>query len=186
MVNKEKNQAWKEGNDTHGQDMYSIQYGTSQDVSLLITMLPFFLFPDGKTKFKNVLCAGVSLGGHETYLVLSDDERVKAGVAVIGCPTFPALMIPRATRDKRDERLPKAFLDLVAKLDPKLDVISKKDILILKGDDDQLVPWEASEDFVSKLSKDKAEVVGFPCGHAFPDEMLEKSASWIVDWCGKH
>jgi hypothetical protein len=114
------------------------------------------------------------------------DDRVKAGVAIIGCPTFPVLMIPRATAEKKEERLPKGFLDLVAKLDPKLDVISKKDMLILKGDDDLLVPWEASEEFVSKLPKDKAEVIGFPCGHAFTDDMLEKSASWIVDWCGKH
>jgi hypothetical protein len=54
------------------------------------------------------------------------DDRVKAGVAVIGCPTFPALMIPRA-EEKREERLPQAFLDLVAKLDPKLDIVSKKE-----------------------------------------------------------
>lgn len=74
MVDQMKNQAWTEGNATHGQDMYSIQYGTSQDVSFLITMLPLFLFPDGKTRFENVVCAGVSLGGHETYLVLSDGE----------------------------------------------------------------------------------------------------------------
>lgn len=54
--------------------MYSIQYGTSQDVSFLITMLPIFLFPGEKTTVENVLCAGVSLGGHETYLVLSDGK----------------------------------------------------------------------------------------------------------------
>ena len=110
------------------------------------------------------------------------DDRVKAGVAVIGCPTFPALMIPRA-EEKREERLPQAFLDLVAKLDPKLDIISKKDLLILKGDEDLLVPWKASEEFVSKLPKGRVEVIGYPCGHAFPDAMLEKSAGWIVNWC---
>ena len=74
IVDNDKNMAWAQGNETHGQDMYSIQYGTSQDVSFLITFLPLFLFPDGKTKFANVLCAGVSLGGHETYLSLSDGK----------------------------------------------------------------------------------------------------------------
>ena len=72
MINEEKNNAWAQGNETHGQDMYSIQYGTSQDVSFLITFLPYFLFPGGETRVENVLCAGVSLGGHETYLALSD------------------------------------------------------------------------------------------------------------------
>jgi predicted esterase len=96
-------------------------------------------------------------------------------------------MIPRAGEEKKEERLPKAFLELVATLDPKLDVISKKDMLILKGDEDKLVPWEASEEFVGKLPKDKAEVVGYPgVGHAFTDTMLEKSAGWIVEWCAKH
>lgn len=96
-------------------------------------------------------------------------------------------MIPRATEEKKDERLPQPFLDLVAKLDPKLEVISRKDLLILKGDEDQLVPWEASEEFVGKLPKNKVEVVGYPgVGHAFPLEMRKKSAKWIVEWCGKH
>jgi predicted esterase len=96
-------------------------------------------------------------------------------------------MILRAHGADKEKLLPKAFLDLVASLDPKLDVISKKDMLILKGDDDQLVPWEASEEFVSKLPKDKAEVVGYPgVGHAFTPEMQERSAKWIVDWCTRH
>jgi predicted esterase len=96
-------------------------------------------------------------------------------------------MILRAHGADKEKLLPQAFLDLVASLDPKLDVISKKDMLILKGDDDQLVPWEASEEFVSKLPKDKAEVVGYPgVGHAFTPEMQERSAKWIVDWCTRH
>lgn len=128
----------------------------------------------------------VYLGWDFQLLTEPPDPRVRAGVSIIGCPTFPVLMLPRATEEKKAERLPKAFLELVSKLDPKLDVISKKDMLILKGNDDVLVPWAASEKFVGKLPKDKAEVEGFPCGHAFTDEMLEKSASWVVDWCGKH
>lgn len=50
----------------------SIYYGTSQDISLLITFLPAFLFPQGECSFANVICAGISLGGHSTYLVLSN------------------------------------------------------------------------------------------------------------------
>jgi hypothetical protein len=50
----------------------SIYYGTSQDVSLLVTLLPAFLFPQGQSAFANIVCAGISLGGHSTYLVLSN------------------------------------------------------------------------------------------------------------------
>jgi hypothetical protein len=74
LVDESKNLGWAQGNDSHGLDMYSIEIGTAQDVKFLITMLPVFLFPEGKTRVENWLVAGVSLGGHETYMVLSDGE----------------------------------------------------------------------------------------------------------------
>lgn len=97
------------------------------------------------------------------------------------------LMLQRTGEQDREARLPHAFLELVSKLGPRPDVLSRKDLLILKGDDDQLVPWSASQGFVSLLSPEKAEVVGYPgVGHAFTDEMREKSAEWIVQWRLRH
>ena len=88
-----------------------------------------------------------------------------------------------AAQNNKDKLLPKSFLDTVAQLDPQVGKVSLKDLLILKGDDDPLVPWSASEAFVSRLPPDRVEVVGYPgVGHAFPDVMLEKSADWIVGW----
>ena len=84
MVDKAKNDSWAEGNATHAQDMYANHYGTTQDVSFLITFLPSFLFPEGRTRFENVLVAGVSLGGHETYLALSDGES-DSNFQILGC-----------------------------------------------------------------------------------------------------
>ena len=96
-------------------------------------------------------------------------------------------MLQRAGEQDREARLPPAFLELVSKLGPSPDVLSRKDVLILKGDDDQLVPWSASQGFVSVLPPDKAEVVGYPgVGHAFTGEMREKSAEWIVQWRLRH
>lgn len=116
-------------------------------------------------------------------LTTPPDPRVAAGVVVIGCPDYIRLMTQRAGEQDRLVRLPPAFLDLVSKLDPTVENVSKKDVLILKGDDDPLVPWSASEPFVSSLPKERAEVVGYPgVGHAFPKEMLEKAAGWIVEW----
>lgn len=89
----------------------------------------------------------------------------------------------RVGEHERSRRLPQSFLDVVARLDPQLERLALKDILILKGDDDPLVPWSASQGFVSRLPATRAEVVGYPgVGHAFPDEMLERSASWIIEW----
>lgn len=106
---------------------------------------------------------------------------------VIGCPDYRMLMLQRTGEQDRETRLPPAFLGLVSKLGPRPDVLSRKDLLILKGDDDQLVPWSASKGFVSLLPAEKAEVVGYPgVGHAFTNEMREKSAEWIVQWRLRH
>ena len=83
--------------------------------------------------------------------------------------------------------MPHAFLGLVSKLGPRPDVLSKKDLLILKGDDNEIVPWSASQGFVSLLPPQKPEVIGFPgVGQPFTDEMREKSAKWIVKWGRNH
>ena len=98
-----------------------------------------------------------------------------------------ALLIPRAGQEHKDKRLPPAFLATIAELDPQLERVSKKDLLILKGDEDPLVLWSASESFVSKLPPSRTEVVGYPgIGHAYPDAMKEKCAEWIVHWRRKH
>lgn len=94
-----------------------------------------------------------------------------------------ALLIPRAGEELKDKRLPPSFLAIVARLDPQLELVSRKDLLILKGDEDASVPWSASEAFVSRLPPAKTEVVGYPgVGHAYTEVMVEKCVDWIVKW----
>ena len=179
------NLTWTDNNPTHAQDMFSIYYGTAQDVSLLVNLLPCFLFPKGEVVVESWICSGISLGGHATYVVLSDDDRVKAGVVIIGCPDYKAIMSQRAALDGGSvaERMPEGFMKVVEELGPRIEKVGAKDVLILKGDEDALVPWSASEEWVSKLPKERAEVVGYPgVGHAFPEAMKEKLANWINDW----
>lgn len=96
-------------------------------------------------------------------------------------------MLSRVGEQERESHLPHAFLGLVSKLGPRPDILSRKDLLILYGDEDQVVPWSASQGFVSLLPKEKTEVIGFPgTGHAFTDEMRDKSAEWIVTWRRRH
>ena len=186
-VDERANLAWANGNQTHFQDMFGIYYGTAQDVSMLVTFLPHYLFPRGEGRVENWICTGVSLGGHATYCVLSDDERVAAGVVVIGCPDITALMGLRAGDGDRETMMPSRFCELVGNLGPRLERVKVKDVLILKGDEDPLVLWEASEEFVGRLSREKAKVKGYPgVGHAFPAEMQRDAVEWIDEWRRKH
>ena len=59
-----------------------------------------YLFHDHPREIDHHLALGVSLGGHSIWQLMFADERIRAGIAVIGCPDFmsrspiPTLHIP--------------------------------------------------------------------------------------------
>lgn len=96
MVDNLASVSWKQGNPTHGPDMWTLYTGTAQDVSFLITNLPAYL----PFALAQHIACGVSLGGHATWHCLMHDPRVTAGIVVIGCPDYARLMRDRAVRAK--------------------------------------------------------------------------------------
>ncbi|KIV78540.1 hypothetical protein PV11_06185 [Exophiala sideris] len=181
IVNPKANLTWADGNDRHAQDMFSIQYGTGVDVSQLIDLLPMFISPDERYAFRRIICVGVSLGGHATYHVLSNEPRVNAGVVIIGCPDTAALMQMRVDGKDSRQLVPPSFLGTVRRLQPNVEQVAKKSVLILKGNKDNLVPWEASQTFVEQLPKAKVQVIGYDgIGHALTKAMEEDTAKWIL------
>ncbi len=82
------NGSWREGNETHAQDMLGIIAGAVVDQSLLIDAVDGYLFV-GREKSRTIdqhLALGVSLGGHSVWQSMFTDPRLVAGVVVIGCP----------------------------------------------------------------------------------------------------
>lgn len=165
--------------------MHSIQYGTSSDVSLLIRYLEAYIFPNGHHNITQYLCAGISLGGHATWLVLSHEPQVQAGIAIIGCPDFLSLMRGRAeplgglTQDKMPDALSKAIRDL----DPKVENMRGKRILILSGAKDKLVPFDKGAAFVEELKKvaGSVQVEVYPgVGHRCTETMIEELSRFVT------
>ncbi|KAI6264737.1 hypothetical protein MCOR28_000276 [Pyricularia oryzae] len=96
------NDAWRGGNPYHAQDMFGLISGAVVDTRLLIDVIQGNLFPekpDGYVDAHYVL--GVSLGGHSTWQLLFADERVTAGVVIIGCPDYMYLLSDRAKLSKQ-------------------------------------------------------------------------------------
>ncbi|KAH9218820.1 hypothetical protein DL95DRAFT_359996 [Leptodontidium sp. 2 PMI_412] len=95
------NQAWREGNATHAQDMFSIYHGTALDTSLLIDHLGSYIFhgPEDPSITQHIVM-GISLGGHSAWQVLFNEPRVTAGIVIIGCPDYINLMTDRARLSK--------------------------------------------------------------------------------------
>ncbi|OCK77937.1 hypothetical protein K432DRAFT_384272 [Lepidopterella palustris CBS 459.81] len=128
------NQAWREGNPRHAQDMFSIYHGTASDTSLLLSYLPSYIFGTATPhRLTQHFVLGVSLGGHAAWHCILQDPRITSAVVVIGCPDYTRLMTDRAALSKLEtwtstsppgstflgsDDFPRALIDAVAKYDP--------------------------------------------------------------------
>ncbi|KAI1344733.1 hypothetical protein F5Y15DRAFT_2645 [Xylariaceae sp. FL0016] len=110
IVDDKANKAWRGGNGTHAQDMFSIVSGTVIDTIHLMDVLEGYLFGagggpgamagDGQRRIDQNMVLGVSLGGHSAWQLLMADPRVTAGTMVIGCPDYMKLLQDRARKSK--------------------------------------------------------------------------------------
>ncbi|RMZ67552.1 alpha beta hydrolase fold-containing [Pyrenophora seminiperda CCB06] len=128
------NQAWRDGNERHAQDMFGCYHGTANDTSQLISHLESYIFTAREApKITLHFALGVSLGGHATWHCLLGDPRITAGVVGIGCPDYTRLMTDRARLSKRktytdttppgtaflgSPDFPHALQDAIARYDP--------------------------------------------------------------------
>ncbi|KAL3424581.1 hypothetical protein PVAG01_03862 [Phlyctema vagabunda] len=64
------NKSWREENQNHAQDMFSVLHGTATDVSLLIDHLGSYIFhgPEAPPIDRHIV-HGISLGGHAAWQV---------------------------------------------------------------------------------------------------------------------
>ncbi|KAG6811204.1 hypothetical protein H0H92_008566 [Tricholoma furcatifolium] len=204
LVERTGNNAWESDksspkhNARHASDMYAIQTGTARDVSLLIDFLPSFLYQDDKPHpIVDWGVAGISLGGHSTWITLASDERVTFGIPIIGCPDYNKLLAYRARQNGVDlsgKYYPKALKDTVAKLDPASSIRGSvnpflgKRILVLSGAADTLVPWEASREFIEQKLDVGSNGVKKVClyegvGHECTKTMVQDMADFLSDNC---
>lgn len=119
------------------------------------------------------------------------DARIKTGIPIIGCPDYLRLMEGRAARVGRTgESVPAALRRAVERLDPPFaaaSVYEGKRLLVLSGEADKLVPWEASRGFVEKVELKAGGVkkvsVYAGVGHECTDDMVQEMAGFIAEHC---
>ncbi|RPD65172.1 alpha/beta-hydrolase [Lentinus tigrinus ALCF2SS1-7] len=199
MENKKANMGWfddpEKNNERHAIDMYAIQTGTAQDVSYLIDFLPSYMFPNGERHISQWICAGKSLGGHSTWIVLRNDPRVKLGIPIIGCPDYLTLISKRAKAHKLPAGppyIPDSLLALIKRTDPAASPYTVLDdsnpflgkkILVLAGKDDKTVPWSAGKTFVETLNVGqrgvKEVIIEEGVGHEFSEAMVKEVAHFV-------
>ena len=149
-VSKIANEAWRQGNETHAQDMFSIYHGTAMDTSLLMNYVSSYAFPHAEKSITQNLALGISLGGHAAWHCVLHEPRISAAVVIIGCPDYTRLMSDRARLSKLQtyvssepagsgflgsKDFPKGLVEAVEQYDPaglllgQLDVVTAEDHL---------------------------------------------------------
>ncbi|KAK1995739.1 hypothetical protein LX36DRAFT_712914 [Colletotrichum falcatum] len=99
--------SWREGNATHALDMWAMVSGMVGDTTALIDVVEGYLKlelarrgADEEWKMDQHLVLGVSLGGHSAWQTMFREDRVSAGVIIIGCPDYMGLLSDRAKKSK--------------------------------------------------------------------------------------
>ena len=156
---------WKEGNPTHGIDQYAMYHGTAMDVSYLMDLLPAYLFPNGERIVSLFAVTGKSMGGHAAWHVLAHDPRVRVGVPFIGMPDYEKLLAQRTKTSNVNDgppQVPDTLRALIRRIDPAKQPYREaspsnpffgKKICICCGEDDKLVRFSFSEEFIRGCGK---------------------------------
>ncbi|KAL7892157.1 hypothetical protein HDV63DRAFT_176975 [Trichoderma sp. SZMC 28014] len=100
MVSAKANLAWDEGegNENHGIDMFGLVKGGMRTMSGLMDQVGSYL----EREVDAHVCLGWSLGGHAVWQAWFGEERIDAGVAIVGCPDLTNMMASRAELSKLD------------------------------------------------------------------------------------
>ncbi|WFD25969.1 hypothetical protein MNAN1_000942 [Malassezia nana] len=203
-TNPRGQKSWKEGNPTHGIDMYGMIHGTSTDVSFLLKMLPAYLFPNDERIVSLFAVTGKSLGGHAAWQVLAHEPIIRVGVPFIGTPDFQKLLAQRTKASDLPDappQVPMSLRSVIQRIDPAQAPYNRPDpsnpffgkkICSCSGEDDHLVRWSFSEEFLKSLvvappgSEDanrSLEIFLQPnTGHKVTPEMLRFGGRWLAQW----
>ncbi|OBZ72625.1 hypothetical protein A0H81_07452 [Grifola frondosa] len=192
LVDDLANQGWsndaKENNDRHASDIWH-----GPRCVLSHRLLTPYLFPSDERTVSQWLVAGISLGGHSTWLTLRNE--VKLGIPIIGCPDYSVLITKRAEEYSlpiAPPYFPQSLVQLLKNNDPAAAPYTATDasnpflgkkVLVLCGADDHLVPWTASKQFVDNLQVGeggvKTAIIAPGVGHKCTANMVREMAKFI-------
>ncbi|KAL1610183.1 hypothetical protein SLS60_001848 [Paraconiothyrium brasiliense] len=134
LVDKLHNEAWRQGNPRHAQDMFGCIHGTAADTSQIMDHLTSYIFTSPSSpQITQHFVLGISLGGHAAWHCILAEPRITAAVVGIGCPDYTRLMADRARLSKLESYtsstppgaaflgsadFPRALQEAVAQYDP--------------------------------------------------------------------
>ncbi|OJJ50358.1 hypothetical protein ASPZODRAFT_164322 [Penicilliopsis zonata CBS 506.65] len=180
-------QDWKASNPRHAQDMLSTIDGIVSDAQIVIKYLAAYV--DGLFTPARFIASGVSLGGHVSWNLLAQEPRITDAVIVIGSPNLTDMMLDRLGGYKSPSEVPtdtkewpKAIEKLYLDRDASLERISGKNILILNGAVDPLVPSRFTHAWMDKYAGNNKVtfIEQEETGHNLTYQMMDHTVNWLL------
>ena len=184
-------------NPTHAIDMYSQMLEVHHLVSLAMTFLPSY-----GISFSSASIVGVSQGAHASLLAFTHNPSLSYCVSIMGAGDYISLMkiryeklrqrflsnptpsTPPSFRDVFPESLEEVCLqkDIIHNLE-SLALSSTRDLLLLHGADDDLVPTHLSHDLVRRGQENGVSIslqVYEGVGHSLAQKMVDDSVQYFA------
>lgn len=100
---------------------------------------------------------GISLGGHASWHIGAHDPRISLLIPIIGSPSYLTLFKSRAESlgiPLSPPYLPNSLKQEMERAQPRIEAYRGKDVLVMSGGDDTLVPFteSGSKDFTNQLA----------------------------------
>ncbi|CAI7677944.1 unnamed protein product [Penicillium pancosmium] len=156
--------------------------GIALDIQTVMRYLK--LYVEDRFNPTEFVMSGHSLGGHTAWNILADEKRIKTAIISVGSPNMTDLLLERlGKRDGPDPiRWPESIAEMYRDRDQRVSQIEGKQILLLNGALDTLVPSKFSVPWVEKYGpkNDVSFNVFEETGHWFSLEMMDKAVDWVL------
>ena len=134
------------------------------------------------------IVTGFSLGGHVTWNLLAEECGITTAIVISGSPNLTDLLLERLEVQNSTSSVlhgtrkwPQLIEELYQARDKRMKQITGKNILILTGTVDTLVPSKFARDWVEKYA-DKNNVTFLEqeeTGHWLSYDMMDKVSDWV-------
>ncbi|KAF9892248.1 hypothetical protein FE257_002025 [Aspergillus nanangensis] len=183
-IDKTAVEDWRGGNPKHAQDMLSTMDGIVVDARIVMKFLRSYV--EDRFVPTQFIISGMSLGGHTAWNMLADEPRVTAGVIIVGSPNLTDMMAERLHAVESDGSIDAgrwllSIQTLYRDRDESVAAIEGKEMLIMNGALDKLVPSKYTDPWVEKYSdRNHVEFYVYEnTGHYVSFEMIETVTRWV-------
>lgn len=156
--------------------------GNVSDIQMVMKYLEVYV--EARFVPTEFIMTGFSLGGHTSWDILAKEPKIKSAIIIVGSPNLTDLLIERLGNDHLTDskKWPESIAKMYKARDHGLTRITGKNILIMNGALDELVPSKFTLPWIEKYGEfNNVCLKAFEnTGHWISFEMIDTIVEWIL------